>query len=197
MDKDYDTLIDMMMRLIGDAYRCYQDLETAEKSGTEEEKHFRRRTYTRAVFAAIEGACECFRKEAFVAECNKVPKHVHLGKLSVLAGETYYVTEDGDIRMKRLRIGFLNHVLLSLKSYAETQGVTYRTKKGDQWHRIQNAVKVRDRITHPKKLSGLAITKEEVADIDFSLYWFLRELGSILREKGCELPPLPAQLWID
>ena len=122
--EDYDTLIDMMVTLLADVGGCHEDLETAEKSETDEEQHFRRRAYVRAVFAAIEGACECFRRQAFVAECNKVPKHVHLGRLSVLAGETYYVTDDGDIRMQKLRIAFLNHVLLSLKSYAEAQGVT-------------------------------------------------------------------------
>jgi hypothetical protein len=93
--------------------------------------------------------------------------------------------------MQKLKIAFLNHVLLSLKSYAEAQGVPYRTQKGDQWHRIKNSVAVRDRITHPKKLSALAISKEEVADVDFSLHWFLNELASILRAKGYELPPSP------
>ena len=189
--EDYDTLIDMMVTLLADVGGCHEDLETAEKSGTDEEQNFRRRAYVRAVFAAIEGACECFRRQAFVAECNKVPKHVDLGKLSILAGETYYVTDEGDIRMQKLRIAFLNHVLLSLKSYAEAQGVTYRTQKGDQWHRIKNSVAVRDRITHPKKFSALAITKEEVADVEFSLHWFLNELASILRAKGYELPPSP------
>ena len=120
-----------------------------------------------------------------------MPKHVALGKLSVLAGETYYVTDEGDIRMQKLRIAFLSHVLLSLKSYAEAQGVSYRTQKRDQWHRIKNSVAVRNRITHPKKFSGLAITKEEVADVEFSLHWFLNELASILRAKGYELPPSP------
>jgi len=168
-------------------------LETAEKAGTGEEQNFRRRALVRAVFAAIEGACECFRRQAFVAECDKVPKHVHLGKLSVLAGETYYVTDDGDFRMQKLRIPFLNHVLLSLKSYAEAQGVTYRTQKGDQWPRIKNSVAVRDRITHPKKLSALAITKEEVADTEFSLHWFLNEIASILRAKGLKIPSSP---WV-
>ncbi len=190
MNQDYDTLIDMMMTLMDDVCRSYDDLEAVERSGTKEDQHFRRRAYARAVFAAIEGSCECFRRQAFVAECNKVPKHVALGKLSVLAGETYYVTDKGKIRAQKLRLPFLNHVLLSLTSYAEAQGVTYRTQKGNQWHRIKKSLAVRDRITHPKKLSQLAITEEEVADIEFSLKWFLNEIACVLREKGSDLPPL-------
>jgi hypothetical protein len=190
VDKDYNTLVDMMKTLMNDVGRCYEDLEIAEKSGTNDDQHFRRRAFARAVFSAIEGSCECFRRQAFVAETNKVPKHISLGKLSVLAGETYYVTNDGEIRAQRLRLRFLDHVLLSLKSYAEAQGVKYRTQKGDQWHRIHKSVGVRDRITHPKNLSGLAIAKEEVLDIEFSLKWFLNEIACVFREKGLELPPL-------
>ena len=86
--------------------------------------------------------------------------------------------------MQKLRIPFLNHVLLSLKNYAEAQGVAYRTQKGDQWHRIKNSVAVRDRITHPKKFSALAITKEEVADIEFSPHWFLTNSLPFFARKG-------------
>jgi hypothetical protein len=49
---------------------------------------------------------------------------------------------------------------------------------------------VRDRITHPKNLNSLDITKGEIEDIDFTLKWFLNEVAAILREKGCDLPPL-------
>jgi hypothetical protein len=144
------------------------------------------------VFSAIEGSCELFRRQAFVAELNKVAKQkfLHPLKLSVLSGKTCYVTNEGEIRAQDLRIPFLANVLLSLKSYAEAQGVSYRTKKGDQRSRIQNAVRVRHRITHPKNLTGLAISKAEIADIEFSLEWFLNEVENIFREKGIEIPPL-------
>jgi hypothetical protein len=124
LDKDSEALIGMMTTLMHDVIRCHEDLKASENSSTAEDQHFfRRRAYARAVFAAIAGSCECFRKQAFVAESNKVPSHISLAKLSVLAGETYYVTNEGDIRAQPLRLRFLDHVLLSLKSYAEAQGM--------------------------------------------------------------------------
>ena len=192
LDKDYDTLTDMMTTLMNDVGRCYQGLQAAEKTGTTEDRYFWRRVVTRAVFSAIEGSCELFRRQAFVAQLNKVAKErfVHLKKLSVLSGKTFWVTNEGEIRIQDLRVPFLNYLLLSLKSYAEAQGVSYRTKNGDRWPRIQSAVRVRNRITHPKNLAGVAISKEEIADIVFSLKWFLNEVESIFREKGVEIPPL-------
>jgi len=167
-----------------------KELQAAEKSGTPEDQYFWRRVVTRAVFSAIEGSCELMRRQAFVAELNKLKQNfVHPLKLAALSGKTCYVTDEGEIRAQDLRIPFLANVLLSLKSYAEAQGVSYRTKKGDQWSRIQNGVRVRHRITHPKNLAGLAISKEEMVDIEFSFKWFLDEVESIFREKGVEIPP--------
>jgi hypothetical protein len=192
VDKDYDTLSKMLSTLMNDVARCYGGLKAVENSGTTEDQYFWRRVLTRAVFSAIEGSCELFRRQAFVAELNKVARHrfMHLPSLSVLSGKTFYVTNGGEIRIQDLRIRFLDHVLLSLKRYAEAQGVSYRTKKGDQWCRIQKAVRVRDRITHPKNLAALAISSEEIGDIEFSLKWFLNEVENIFRDKGAEIPPI-------
>ena len=187
MDEHYATLTDMMGVLTTDVLRTGEELE---KQTTEADRNHWARLHTRAVFAAIEGGCECFRRQAFVAEANKIPNEVHPGKLSVLAGETYFVTDEGEIRAQTLRVRFLAHILLSLNSYAEAQGATYRCKKGDQWHRIKAAVDVRDRITHPKNLKALEITKAEAADIDFTFKWFWNEVAAIMREKGCALPPM-------
>ena len=188
MDEHYATLTDMMVLLMSDVARSGDELKKQQMG---DEPAFWRRVHTRAVFAAIEGACECFRRQAFVAEANKVPQQVSLGRLSVLAGETYYVTDEGEIRAHKLRMRFLAHVLLSLNSYAEAQGANYRTRKGRQWPRIIKAIGVRDRITHPKNLKSLEIAKGEIEDIDFTLKWFWNEVAAILREKGCDLPPFP------
>ena len=192
LDEEYDTVSGMLETLNKDVFRCLKELQAAEKSGTTEDRYFWRRVVTRAVFSAIEGSCELFRRQAFVAQLNKVAKErfVHLKKLSVLSGKTFWVTDEGEIRIQDLRVPFLNYLLLSLKSYAEAQGVSYRTKKGNGWPRIRSAVRVRNRITHPKNLAGLAISKEEIADIVFSFEWFWNEVESIFCEKGVEIPPL-------
>jgi hypothetical protein len=138
-DKDNVALINMMFLLMNDVNDCYHHMETVERSG-KKGRYFWRGMFVRSVFAAIGGACECLRRQAFTAEVNKAPKHIFLAKLSVLAGETYYVTSKGEIRAQPLRIRFLDHVLLSVKSYAEAQGVPYRTSKGNHWQCIQKAL---------------------------------------------------------
>lgn len=187
MDEHYATLTDMMVLLMKDVLRTTSALK---QSTQEDEREFWARNHARVVFAAIEGTCELFQKQAFVVELKKVPNEIWPGKLSVLAGETYSVTDGGEIRMQRIRTPFLANVLWALNSYAEAQGAKYRTKKGDDWHRIRAAVNVRDRITHPKNLKALEITKDEIADIDFTLKWFLNETAAVLRDVGCDMPPI-------
>jgi|ERR1051325_2136561 hypothetical protein len=190
LNEDFEALIGMVSTLNNDVLRCLKELQAAEKSGTPEDQYFWRRVVTRAVFSAIEGSCELMRRQAFVAELNKLKQNfVHPLKLTALSGKTCYVTDEGEIRIQDSRIPFLGNVLLSLKSYEEAQGVSYRTKKGDQWSRIQNGVQVRHRITHPKNLAGLAISNEEMVDIEFAIKWFLDEVENIFREKGVEIPP--------
>lgn len=193
--KEFESHSDMMMLLMADAMRSRKELE--ENKGADDERAFWARTHTRAAFAAIEGACELFLRQAFVAECNKVAEkgEISFGKLSVLAGETYSVNDKGEIQCQKIKTKFVNHVLLSLNSYAEAQGATHRTRKGNNWPRILKAVSVRDRVTHPKNLTSLAITNEEIEDIDFALKWFFDEVVSILNEKGGDLEPMPDLPW--
>ncbi len=190
---DQNALGDMWITLVADVMRSREEIE---KSDTEEARAFWARIHTRAVFAAIEGTCEDLCRQAFVAECNKAAKgQISLGTLSVLAGETYFVNEKGEIQCQKLKTKFLHQVLLSLNSYAEAQEVNHRAKKGDAWHRILNAVRVRDRVTHPKQLTALTITNEEIEDVDYTLKWLFDQIASVLREKGCDVSPMPDLPW--
>jgi hypothetical protein len=181
MDEHYPSLVDMIRMLSADALRSAAELQ---KQLSPDDRNYWARVHARAVFAAIEGTCECFRQQAFVAEANKIPHTVALGKLSVLAGESYFVTDEGEVRRQTLRTRFLPHVLFCLNSYAEAQGAVHRTQKGDEWHRIRAAVAARDRITHPKNLQSLEISPGEIEDIDFTFRWFWNEVATILVEKG-------------
>ena len=183
------TLNEMMVLLIQDVL----DSDAHLKKQTDPNlRKFWARMYTRAVFAMIEGSCENLCQQALVAEVNKLHQQILPGRLSVLAGKTYFVNEKGDIEAQEIRIRFLHHVLLALNSYAEAQEASYRTKKGGaEWDKIKAAASVRDRITHPKNLTSLEISEEEISNINFIFRWFLKEIASILNEKGCQISPMP------
>lgn len=183
--------LDALVQLLNqDVCRCYGELEEAV---SHEDYEFWARVTTRSVFAAISGMCEYLSAQAFTAESNKAfGGEISLGKLSVLAGETYFVNDNGEIRPKPIRIRFLDQVMFSLNSYAEAQCVTYRAKKDTAgWQSLKNAVATRNKITHPKDAAALEMTKADLAEVKAALHWFLNELTEILRAKGCDIQPPP------
>jgi len=190
MDDRYANLDALVGVLNQDVCRCYGQLENAV---SDEDYKFWARVTTRSVFAAISGMCEYFSAQAFTAETNKaVTGKISLGKLSVLAGESYFVNDNGEIRPKPIRIRFWDQVMFSLNSYAEAQCVSYRAKKDTPgWQSLKRAVTTRDKITHPKDAAALEMTKADVAEVKAALNWFLNELTEILRAKGCDIHPPP------
>ena len=56
-----------------------------------------------------------------------------------------------------------NNVLFSLRSFAEVVGLSLRIDKGGRnWQAYSEALKIRDRITHPKRLKDVELTDAEI-----------------------------------
>lgn len=191
MSQKHDTKVEVpngaeiMATLINDVIVLADD---RRHSPDKYRKEMRTRCLVRAVFAMMEGLCDLLRSQAFIGEANKIPKQADIGRLSVLGGQTYMVTTDGEIKGQELRIRFLDGVLLYLNAYAEALGVNYRVKKGDDWHRIKAAVEVRHKLTHPKEVKALSISERELKDVEFAMHWFLCHMAEILTKKGYSLP---------
>ncbi len=185
-----------------DVLRCWYELHEAT---TKKDQTFWKRAFTRSVFAYIEGSCEFLRSKAFDVLMNKICEghlsgklQIPLGPISVLAGETYYINDEGEIRPQHLRTPFLSNLLFCINSFAEALGTAYRIKKGDGWQRIQPAVRVRDNLMHPKTLESFNITEQELLDVAFTLKWFHQQLYFVLKEVGFKsqkFPEFPDELF--
>jgi hypothetical protein len=190
IDADFGQMIGLLME---DVMRCRHQLEDAK---TSEDQEFWKRTYTRSVFAQIEGFTEYFRTQALIAETNKLSLAItagdrialHSGLLSVLAGEAFLITDSGEIKSQNLRVPFLPNLLFCFNRFAEAHGVEVRVEKGPQWERIKSAVRVRDGLMHPKSPKSLEISSKEIEDVEFTLKWFYQNLHAILKSKS---PPDP------
>lgn len=188
MEDDSENFKVLTACLLQDVLRCYEALD---KSTLDADFKFWARATTRAVFAAIGGMCEALCSQAFAAETHNVAAgNIALGKLSVLAGETYYVDDSGEIRPQAIRIKFLHHVLFALNSYAEAHGVSYRTSKnGRGWQSLRTGVTIRDRITHPSNAQAIELDYNDMKEVRAAFLWFYNEIAAILRETGADLPP--------
>jgi hypothetical protein len=182
--KEFGQLTELLM---DDVERCWNALHKAE---TKEDQNFWKRAFTRSVFAQIEGFTEFFRSQALAVEFNKMGLCISSGQalvfnpglISVLGGDAFSINEDGEIKGQTLKTPFLQNLLFCFKRFAEAHNVQVQIKKGDQWSKIQSAVRVRDGLMHPKTLKSLEIGEQEIEDVVFTLKWFYQQLHSILKQ---------------
>jgi hypothetical protein len=182
----------MTWLLMEDVQRSWDALHEAT---TKEDQDFWKRTFVRAVFAEIEGFNEFFRSQALTAEFNKLissiqssmPGQIQFqlnpGLLSVLEGKSYFIADDGEMKSQSMRTPFLANLLFCFNSYAKAHGADVQIKKGDQWSKIQSAVRVRDGLMHPKSPKSLEINEQEIEDVAFISNWFYKQLRSIMQTK--------------
>ena len=197
-----DGFNQMTLLLMKDVEHCWEQLHEATER---EEQNFWKRAFTRSVFAQIEGFTEYFRSQALIAECNKIYStlssgnqiSINPGRLSVLAGESFFITDEGDMKRQFMRTPFLPNLLFCFNSFAEARGSAVRIQKGDQWNRIKSAVRVRDGLMHPKKPESLEINQSELEDVAFTWKWFYKALHSIIKNecKVDEFADFPEDLF--
>jgi len=193
---------EMTWLLMNDVLRSWRELH---KATTKEDQDFWKRNFTRSVFAQIEGFAESFRFEAFAVELNKLISKISsgeevsldMGMLSALAGKSFMITNDGEMKPQTTRTAFLPNLLFCFKRFAEARGVHVQIKKGDKWSKIESAVRVRDRLMHPKNPESLDIGEREIGDVVFTLKWFYKQLHSIqkLERQGEELKDFPDEIF--
>ena len=101
-------------------------------------------------------------------------KHRYFLELCALSGISYEIRQDGMLVIKAPRIRFENRVLFVLKLLDRTVGRQTRLKEIEGWQEFQDAIKIRNRITHPKTKDDLSVSQEDYDTVIRGLQWFVR-----------------------
>ena len=48
------------------------------------------------------------------------------------------------------------------------------------WSHLQQAIKIRNQITHPKSKSDLEVTSQDIAITNAGFFWLLKTIGSVM-----------------
>jgi len=122
-----------------------------------------RRNYIRAIFAWIEAISYLMRRHVY-NELHKQPLTPDsLPKLLAASETCYHVDGKGDVVETSLKTRTSNNLLFSLKAFAEIVGLPLTIDKGGRnWQAYSEALRIRDRITHPKRLEDIELTDREI-----------------------------------
>lgn len=130
------------------------------------------RGYVRAVFALVEGVSYGFRQLAI-----KLPRAddcLTQGELSILNEESYGLKDNGEIfvttRFLKVQSGTRFTFAICKRVYKIQAEINYG---GVGWDSFTKAIKIRDRLMHPKSVESLMVTEDEIGIVSDALNWFL------------------------
>jgi hypothetical protein len=113
-----------------------------------------------------------------------------VAKILLLAEAGYQPSGTGKLEEgPEPRIPFINQFAFTLRTYAEAGGMKaadVATYFGDNaFNQLRRAKNVRDRLTHPKKLSDITVTPADVLDVTSGFNWasrFILKIEGLLRK---------------
>ncbi|WP_020606532.1 hypothetical protein [Spirosoma spitsbergense] len=164
----------MTFRDLGDAYlNLLHDSALAELLLETADVPFHRRTYIRTIFASIEGCVWIMKQVCLYAEKSPDAPEMPISEYLLLSETEYSLKSNGDIR-EQARFLSLNDNLQFV-----TKVVNYRHSAGIElgvgtkaWQNFQDAIKIRNRITHPKSSDDVTITDTEMQLCIGVSHWF-------------------------
>lgn len=123
-----------------------------------------RRLIVRSIFSFIEGMIFQLKQVSLIAAAEKtrplLPEEIAMAK-----EEDYELDESGVIKSVKAKLRFKGNFRFAFKLFVKSNALDQKYMPdlgGHEWAKLANALKIRDRITHPKSASDLTITDEEI-----------------------------------
>ena len=162
------------------AYALTADREWAAALLDEDENGSARRAYVRVMLAFVEGMTSAF-KGFTLDQSDKKGVVLSPGQLALLREEQYEL-QSGDAAVRQKLLPAADNVLFAICMLARVVGEAPPTVTGDQgWQAFRRAIKVRNRVTHPRLPHDLAVSDDDLVDVDKGIAWFEEQTGRLLQ----------------
>lgn len=137
-----------------------------------------RRVLVRSLFAFVEGTC--FAMKCLAVELDRGVRLTPEERM--LAAEmTFELAPSGQVESRRAKLRTLSNINFAFTLVAKTAEVTFSLDaSGAGWQTLQRALKMRDRLTHPKSLTDLGVSDAEVRDALRVFIWFESQVALVL-----------------
>lgn len=90
----------------------------------------------------------------------------------LLKDATFRLDDDGRVKFEKAKLSLASNLQFAFLMYAKAGGVEYSIPKGDAgWDKLKRSIKVRDRITHPKRSRDLDVSYDELEMVMSAYVW--------------------------
>jgi len=127
-----------------------------------------RRALVRSIFAFVESMLFAMKQEIL-----KAPQGFTLGEFTLLRDESYELADNGEVRAKTAKLTLKSNLKFTFASWAKATGTTCKLDLSENgWQKFQAAVRVRDRLMHPKRATDLEVSDNEIEGATAAFFWF-------------------------
>ena len=136
---------------------------------------FIKRTYTRAFFAMVEGIIYQFKVVSLQA--NEHTKVFNQNEILTLKEQAVKLKNNGTAANTKAKLPLMPNIIFSINSLAKSLQITYSIDKdGQGYEAMQKAIKIRDKITHPKNKQSTIIDDTDMEILKNANIWFRDEV---------------------
>lgn len=147
-----------------------EDVFTLLKRQIESENATDRRGFVRSVFAFVESILFALKQE-ILRGGQKFTRQ----EFAMLQEEAYELTENGEARIKTAKITVKSNLKFTFKAWSKATGTKCMLDLSDEgWRNFQAAIRVRDRLMHPKRPKDLDVSDDEVKCAISAYFWFYK-----------------------
>ena len=169
---DFDDLRDTFNELVS-------DVEDAKKLDADFfPESFIKRTYTRSFFSMVEGITYQLKKIALQA--NKEANVFEAFEIALLEERAGHLADNGVAKDRNAKLRLLPNLQFAIRAAAKALNLNFILNKGSGWEALDDAVKIRDRITHPKTTESLLISDNDMRVLGQANAWFRDEIASLI-----------------
>jgi hypothetical protein len=142
-----------------------------------------RRIYVRSVFATIEAWIYAMKQMALKWHPDPMCPTISEAERAFAQELEYKLTDSGEVESRRAKISLEVNLRFAFRLFAKSGYLTSDLDvSGSEWQVFRRAIKIRDRITHPKSVSDLNISDDDFKDVTTGLGWILISHAKLFTE---------------
>lgn len=151
-----------------------EDMSEATQRLRAQDSQFNRRVYIKTFFAFLEGFAWALRKATIdLMHYNALKHHkLNIDRLILLREEFPTLDNTGKLSFRKHQLPFISYFAFTLRSFAEEQHFDPDFFVDIGWGHFQKAVKIRDRLTHPKRKQDMSVSNAELGILVKTQTWF-------------------------
>ena len=134
-----------------------------------------RRLFVRSVFSYIEAVV--FGLKQMALRYPPATDKLSPGEVALANEDDYELDDSGEVKTRPARLSFLSNFRFAFMLADKAWELQYKIDvTGTCWQALRNAVRVRDRLMHPKNADSVVVTDNEVREALRAFEWVAREL---------------------